>query len=222
MFMWPILSWFYSFVLYVIYHHTSTCSCGQSWHGSIPLSLMTFTIIHLHVPGANLVMVLFLCPLCHIPSYIYMFLWPILAWFYSFVLKDIYHHTSTCSCSQSCHGSISFRLLQFRFLFSGSACQMSFVEAPVCCSYTCQWMLRLSGPPANCTLNRCCSTLEALMVLFMWFESHLYDQFLVFNPWSAEIRSYKPWRPKSFFQFELMMNILVSPFWLIWITMLWV
>ena len=120
---------------------------------------MTFTIIHLHVPVANLSMVLFLCPLWHLPSYIYMFLWPILAWFYSFVLYVIYHHTSTCSCGQSCHGSINniavlyviyhhtstcscgqsflgsipFRLLQFCFLFSGSACQKSFVEAPVFC-----------------------------------------------------------------------------------------
>ena len=158
------LSWFYYFVLYVIYHHTSTCSCGQSCHVSINNIAVLYVIYHhtstcscgqschgsipfphscllCHLPSyiymflwPIFVMVLLLCPLCHLPSYIYMFLWPILAWFYAFVLNDIYHHTSTCSCSQSCHCSIPFRLLQFRFLFSGSACQMSFVEAPVCCA----------------------------------------------------------------------------------------
>ena len=49
-------------------------------------------------------------PLWHLPSHIYMFLWP------------------------TCLGSIPFRLLQFCFLFSGSACQKSFVEAPVFCA----------------------------------------------------------------------------------------
>ena len=33
---------------------------------------------------------------------------------------------------------------------------------------------------------------------------------------------YEPWRPKGFIQFEIIINVLVSFFWLIWIRMLWV
>ena len=31
-----------------------------------------------------------------------------------------------------------------------------------------------------------------------------------FNPYSAELFVYKPWRPKGFFQFENIINVLVS------------
>ena len=34
--------------------------------------------------------------------------------------------------------------------------------------------------------------------------------------------SYKPWRPKSFIHFEIIINVLVSSFRFIWIPMLWV
>ena len=39
---------------------------------------------------------------------------------------------------------------------------------------------------------------------------------------SADIPFYKPLNPKCFFQFKIIINVLVSPFWFIWITMLWV
>ena len=32
------------------------------------------------------------------------------------------------------------------------------------------------------------------------------------NPYNAEIFLYKPWRPKGFFQFEIIINVLVSFF----------
>ena len=32
----------------------------------------------------------------------------------------------------------------------------------------------------------------------------------------------KPWRPRGFIQFEIIINVLVSSFWFIWIPMLWV
>ena len=32
------------------------------------------------------------------------------------------------------------------------------------------------------------------------------------NPYNAEIFVYKPWRPKGLFQFEIIINILVSSF----------
>ena len=38
---------------------------------------------------------------------------------------------------------------------------------------------------------------------------------------NAEIFLYKPWKPKGFFQFEIIINILVSSFRFIWIPMLW-
>ena len=48
------------------------------------------------------------------------------------------------------------------------------------------------------------------------------------NPWSIGILSYKPWTPKFFFQFEVIIsniyrevNVLVSSFCFIWIPMLW-
>ena len=41
-----------------------------------------------------------------------------------------------------------------------------------------------------------------------------------FNPLSADILLYKPWRPKCFFQFYIILNVLVSSFWFIWISML--
>ena len=33
---------------------------------------------------------------------------------------------------------------------------------------------------------------------------------------------YNPWEPKGFIQFEIIINVLVSSFWFIWIPMLWV
>ena len=36
------------------------------------------------------------------------------------------------------------------------------------------------------------------------------------------IFSYKTWRPKDIIQFKIIMNVLVSSFWFIWIPMLWV
>ena len=43
-----------------------------------------------------------------------------------------------------------------------------------------------------------------------------------YNPWSAEYFLYKPWRQKGFIQFAIIINVLVSSFWFIWIPMLWV
>ena len=40
--------------------------------------------------------------------------------------------------------------------------------------------------------------------------------------YNAEIFLYKPLRPKCFFQFEIIINVLVSSFRFIWIPMLWV
>ena len=40
------------------------------------------------------------------------------------------------------------------------------------------------------------------------------------NPYSAEIFLCKPWRPKGFFQFEIIINVLVSSFCFIYIPML--
>ena len=42
------------------------------------------------------------------------------------------------------------------------------------------------------------------------------------NPWSAEIFFYTPWKPKGYFQFESILNVLVCFFWFIWMPMLWV
>ena len=42
------------------------------------------------------------------------------------------------------------------------------------------------------------------------------------NPYNAEIFVYKAWRSKGFFQFKIIINVLVSSFWVIWIPMLWV
>ena len=43
-----------------------------------------------------------------------------------------------------------------------------------------------------------------------------------FNTENAEIYLYKTWRQKGYFQFEIIMNVLVSSFRFIWIPMLWV
>ena len=44
----------------------------------------------------------------------------------------------------------------------------------------------------------------------------------VFNPYSAEVFLHELWRPKRFFQFKIIINVLVSSLRLIWIPMLWV
>ena len=36
-------------------------------------------------------------------------------------------------------------------------------------------------------------------------------QWVIINPYTAKICLYKPWKPKGFFQFEIIINILVSP-----------
>ena len=43
---------------------------------------------------------------------------------------------------------------------------------------------------------------------------------MYFKPWSAEIFSYKPLEQKGFFQFEIIINVLVSSFCFIWIPQL--
>ena len=43
-----------------------------------------------------------------------------------------------------------------------------------------------------------------------------------FNPYNAEILLYIPWRPKGFFQFEIIINVLVGSYYFIWIAVLWV
>ena len=43
-----------------------------------------------------------------------------------------------------------------------------------------------------------------------------------YNPDTAEIILCDSWRPKDYFQFEIIINVLVSSFWLIWIPMWWV
>ena len=35
---------------------------------------------------------------------------------------------------------------------------------------------------------------------------------LAVNPYNAEIFLYKPWRPKDFFQFEIIVNVLLTSF----------
>ena len=42
------------------------------------------------------------------------------------------------------------------------------------------------------------------------------------NPCKAELFVFKPWRPKGYFLFEIIINVLVISFWFIWIPMLWV
>ena len=42
------------------------------------------------------------------------------------------------------------------------------------------------------------------------------------HPWNAEICLYTPWRTKVFFQFEIIINVLVSYFRFILIPILWV
>ena len=37
------------------------------------------------------------------------------------------------------------------------------------------------------------------------------------NPYNADIRLYKPWKPYGYFQFEISINIIVSFFRFIWI-----
>ena len=41
-----------------------------------------------------------------------------------------------------------------------------------------------------------------------------------FNRYNAEKRLHKPWRPKGFFQFEIIINVLLNSFRSIWISML--
>ena len=53
------------------------------------------------------------------------------------------------------------------------------------------------------------------------FEYTFIFQLSHFNPYNAEIFLYKLWRPKDFFQFEIIINVLVSSFRFIWIPMLW-
>ena len=55
-------------------------------------------------------------------------------------------------------------------------------------------------------------------------KSHL-QSVTTLNPLSLKalnIFLYKPWSPKGLFQFEIIINVLVSTFWFIWIPMLWV
>ena len=42
----------------------------------------------------------------------------------------------------------------------------------------------------------------------------------LFNSYSADIFLFKSWRPKGVFQFEIIINVLVSSFCFIWIYML--
>ena len=42
------------------------------------------------------------------------------------------------------------------------------------------------------------------------------------NPYNAELLFTKPWRPKIVFLFKIIINVLVSSFWFIWIPMLWI
>ena len=44
----------------------------------------------------------------------------------------------------------------------------------------------------------------------------------ILNLTTLNIFLYKPWRPKGFFQFEIIITVLVSSFRFIWIPMLWV
>ena len=57
---------------------------------------------------------------------------------------------------------------------------------------------------------------------YIWGERHLYMFYIQINPLGAEIFSYKPWRTEDFVQFKIIINVLVSSFWFIWIPMLWV
>ena len=52
----------------------------------------------------------------------------------------------------------------------------------------------------------------------MGFEPAISD----FSTLKALICLWKPWRPKGYFQFEIIINVLVSSFQFIWIPMLWV
>ena len=42
------------------------------------------------------------------------------------------------------------------------------------------------------------------------------------QPLKRWIDLWKPWRPKDFFKFEIIINVLVSSFWFIWIPVVWV
>ena len=42
------------------------------------------------------------------------------------------------------------------------------------------------------------------------------------NLYNAELLLFKPWRLKGFFQFNIVINVLVSSFLLVWIPVLWV
>ena len=53
------------------------------------------------------------------------------------------------------------------------------------------------------------------------FMQHSYTWYILVNPYNADIFVYKPWQPKFFFQFEIILNFLVSSFRFIWIPMLW-
>ena len=59
------------------------------------------------------------------------------------------------------------------------------------------------------------------MVVFPWCVVTLWNNRL--NHSIAEyFFLFEPWRPKGFIQFEIIINVLVSSFWFIWIPMLWV
>ena len=55
-----------------------------------------------------------------------------------------------------------------------------------------------------------CDYLYLAQIRFMLFRSAA--RYEPFNPFDAEIPLCKPWRPKGFFQFEIIINVLVSSF----------
>ena len=73
------------------------------------------------------------------------------------------------------------------------------------------------------------SGLEAVdsleLPLFLWHKiplrHDLYQLDEMFTPYNAELILYKSWRPKGYFQFDIIIDVLVSSFWFIWIPMLW-
>ena len=60
-------------------------------------------------------------------------------------------------------------------------------------------------------------------VMCRWSEcDHEHGVPSTVNPYNADLVLYKPWRPKGFYQFEIVKNALVNYFRFIWIPMLWV
>ena len=53
-------------------------------------------------------------------------------------------------------------------------------------------------------------------------RKYLYSTTHYFNLYNAELISYKSWRSNGFNQFEIIIKVLDSSFWFIWIPMLWV